>query len=157
MKKPLWLHRPVLSWPAIYRWADTGGIRKLMPPDQLHMTLATVRQPVDWTGLELRTDELVIPAGPKPIQIFAWTIKALTFDHSAVRDRHAELLALFPQMDHPNLRPHISLYKGGRMPEGIYEGEIVLGPEQADEFDPTNTQGIKHVKVGDMLASNMRR
>ncbi len=32
-------------------------------------------------------------------------------------------------MDHPLLRPHVSLYKGGRMPDPSipYEGELVFG------------------------------
>lgn len=108
---------------------------------------------MDWSGLELRTDEIVIPAGPKPVQIFAWTIKAIVFDHPAIRARHEELLALFPGMDHPKLRPHISLFKGGRMPDLVYDGEIVLGPEQADVFDASNTTGIKHVKVADLIGA----
>lgn len=117
------------------------------------MTLATVRTPVDWSGLEKRDDELVIPAGLKTVQIFAYTIKGLTFGHPAVKARHEELLAMFPEMDHPILRPHVSLYKGGRMPHAPYEGELVFGPERAEEFDLDRAHGLKHVKVADVLAS----
>lgn len=150
---PLWIHRRLLNWRDVYRWAPDAGIRKMMPPEQLHMTLATVRAEVEWGDLRLRDDELVIPAGPKAVQIFAYTIKALTFGHPAISERHQELLSLFPQMDHPILRPHVSLYKGGRMPRAPYEGELVFGPEIAGIFDASNSQGIKHVKVEDLLAA----
>ena len=124
-----------------------------MPADQLHMTLATVREPVDWSGLRPETDELVVPPGLKTVQIFAWTIKALTFGHPTINRRHEELLALFPAMDHPILRPHFSLYKGGRMPDPSipYEGELVFGPERIEPFDAEGGIGIKHVKVADIL------
>ena len=151
--EPLWISRPLLNWRDVYRWGLEAGIRKMMPPEQLHLTLATVRTPVSWDGLDLETMDLVVPAGHKPVQIFAWTIKALTFGHPAVTARHELLLGRFPDMDHPALRPHVSLYKGGRMPSIGYEGALVFGPERAAVFDAANAQGIKHVKVADLLAA----
>lgn len=146
---PVWIHRPLINIPNIYRWGVQAGIPKMMPPESLHMTLATVRQPVAWGDLELQNDELVIPAGFKAVQIFAYTIKALTFGDPRIKARHEELLARFPMMDHPLLRPHVSLYKGGRMPKIGYEGELVFGPERAEVFDAGNAMGIKHVRIAD--------
>lgn len=149
---PFWLSRPLLNVIDVYRWGEGAGINKMMPPDELHMTIATVREAVSWDSIELHQDELVIPAGPKPVQIFAYTIKALTFSDSRVAARHAEILARYPEMDHPVLRPHVSLYKGGRMPKTNYEGELVLGAERIEEFDVTSNLGIKHIKISDYLA-----
>ncbi len=151
-KQPLWIHRRLLNWQNVYQFGIEAGVKKMMPPEQLHMTLATVREPVEWGDLKLRQDKLIIPTGHKAVQIFAYTIKALTFGHPDIKSRHEELLEMFPMMDHPLLRPHVSLYKGGRMPKIGYEGELVFGPEQADVFDAANTAGIKHVKIADMLA-----
>ena len=118
-----------------------------MPPDQLHVTLATVREPVDWSGLELQTNELVIPAGFKTVQILGWTVKALTFGHPDIKARHEELLALFPNMDHPLLRPHVTLFRGGKLPQYGYQGELVFGPEIASAFNEEKARNIKHVKL----------
>lgn len=148
---PLWLSRPLINWIDVYRWGAEAGIKKMMPPDQLHLTLATVRAPVSWDGVELIENEIIIPAGHKSVQIFAWTIKALTFGHPEIKARHESLVARYPQMDHPLLRPHVSLYKGGRMPQNGYEGELVFGPERLEVFDAENYQGIKHVKLADYL------
>lgn len=148
---PVWLYRPLRNVDDVYRFGVDAGIKKMMPPEALHMTIATVRTPVSWDGIELLTDELVIPAGHKTVQIFAYTIKALTFGHPQVKARHEEILALFPQMDHPLLRPHVSLYKGGRMPKIGYEGELVFGPERMEEFDAGNAKGIKHLVIADYL------
>jgi hypothetical protein len=146
---PVWIHRPLLNVTNVYRWGVLAGVQKMMPADSLHLTLATVRDPVRWKGLPLLDDELVVPAGAKPVRIFAYTIKALTFGHPEIGRRHDELLALFPSMDHPVLRPHVSLYKGGRMPRLEYDGELVFGPERAEEFDARNAMGVKHVRISD--------
>jgi hypothetical protein len=69
----------------------------MMPPEQLHVTLATVRQPVEWAhdDLELQADELTVPAGHKPVQIFGYTLKALAFSDPKHERRHEILLARF--------------------------------------------------------------
>ena len=154
--RSLCLTRSLLSIRPVFEYLEAVGVKKAIPPEHLHMTLATVRTPVDWSGLRTRDDILVVPAGLKTIQIFAYTIKGLTFGHPEVKARHEELLAMYPGMDHPILRPHVSLYKGGRMPHAPYEGELVFGAERAEEFDLGRAHGLKHVKVSDFLASNDR-
>jgi hypothetical protein len=149
-KSAFWLSRPVLNWDDIYKWAGTAKVQKLMPPSELHMTLATVRKPVDWKDLEIHKDTIEIPAGFKKVEIFAFTIKALIFKNDRISARHQQLLSLYPEMDHTHFRPHVSLYKGGRMPKADYEGPLVLGPERIEEFDP-DFQGVKHMKVSDFV------
>lgn len=151
MHSPLWIRRKLINWQEIYKWLVDAGVKKAIPPEQLHLTLATVRNEVDWTNLELDTSNMIIEPGNKPTQIFAWTIKALTFQDESLERRHKELLDIFPDMDHPNYRSHISLYKGGRMPTMEYTGRLLLGPEEASEFNPDNSMGIKHLKVRDTL------
>ncbi len=149
MPDPLWLHRPLLNWRDIYAWGLEQGVRKMMPPEQLHVTLATVRQPVEWADddLELQTDELTVPAGHKPVQIFGYTVKALAFSDLRIERRHEILLARFPQMDHSMLRPHVTLFRGGKMPKRAYHGELVFGPEIVEVFNEANARNIKHVRI----------
>ena len=149
MHDSLWLRRPLLNWADIYAWGLDAGIRKMMPPEQLHVTLATVRHAVDWTedDLELASDELVVPAGPKNVQIFGYTLKAIAFSDARIVRRHEQLLARFPQMDHPLLRPHVTLFRGGKLPKRPYDGELVFGPELADVFDEVAGRNIKHVRI----------
>jgi hypothetical protein len=149
--RSLCLTRPLANVVDVYAWLDSIGVKKAIPPEHLHMTVATVRTPVDWSGLVVRDDVLTIPAGLKSIQIFAYTIKAMTFGHPQVKARHEEVLAMFPDMDHPILRPHVSLYKGGRMPHACYEGPLVFGPERAEEFNLDRAHGLKHVRIRDVL------
>lgn len=149
---PVWLHRRVLNVEDVLAWLVDAGVPKCMPPDQIHFTQATIRASVDWSGIEPDTEDLLLPPGPKPTQIFASTIKALTFRHDRIAERHASLLERYPMIDHAVIRPHVSLYKGGRMPKGVYEGALHLGPEVLTAFDSDNAMGIKHVRTTDALA-----
>lgn len=149
-RRPLWIHRRPIRTDGLREWCIDAGIRKVIPFDLQHFTQVTVRTPVEWDDLMLDPNELVIPAGPKPVQIFGHMVKALSFDHPFVQSRHAWLRERFPTMDHARvMRPHVSLYRGGRMPRGVFEGELVFGPEIAQEFDAGKALGIKHVRIGD--------
>ncbi|HEY7811151.1 MAG TPA: hypothetical protein VIA98_12305 [Allosphingosinicella sp.] len=149
MPDPLWLHRRLLNWRDVYAWGIEHGVRKMMPPEQLHVTLATVRVPVEWADEDfaLELGELTVPAGPKPVQIFGYTLKALAFSDLRIERRHEVLLARFPQMDHPMLRPHVTVFRGGKMPKASYHGELVFGPEIAEVFSEANGRNIKHVRI----------
>jgi len=146
--KTLWLRRPLLNAREIYEWALETGISKMMPAEELHLTLATCREPVDWSGLVLEEDTLEISEGPKPIQIFGFMSKAIAFSHERVSQRHETLAQQFPTMDHAQrTRPHVTLMRGGKMPRETYNGKLVFGPEIASEFNPVSIREIKHVKV----------
>lgn len=148
--KTLWLHRPLINWQDIFDWANETGVKKLMPPEQLHLTLATCREPVDWSDLVLKEDILEVEAGHKTVQIFGFMAKAIAFGHPAVKERHEELAALYPTMDHSAmLRPHVTLMRGGKMPKEPYLGKLVFGPEVAQEFNETAIREIKHVLAKD--------
>lgn len=150
--KTLWLYRPLLNTSDVVQWAYETGIKKIMPVNELHLTLATCREPVDWSGITLQTNQLVIPEGYKTIQIFGYIAKAISFGHPAVKERHEELAALLPTMDHSNiLRPHVTLMRGGKMPREGYPGKLVFGPEVLEEFNETAVKNIKHVLVKDLI------
>jgi len=150
--KTLWLRRPLLNSREIFEWALNIGIAKLMPGDEFHLTLATCREPIDWSYLVLEEDTLEIPEGPKPIQIFGFMAKAIAFNHERVSQRHEVLAQQFPTMDHAqHTRPHVTLMRGGKMPREPYNGKLIFGPEVASEFNPTSIREIKHVKVQDYI------
>lgn len=150
--KTLWLHRPLINWMDVYEWAEASGIKKLLPPEQLHITLATCRTPVDWSSIVVQTDTLTIPEGHKVVQIFGYIAKAIAFGHPAIKERHTELSSLLPTMDHADiLRPHLTLMRGGKMPKDAYLGKLVFGPEVLQEFNPQAVKTIKHSLVRDIL------
>lgn len=150
-RAPVWLSRPLLDPLPMFRWAEAAGVRKMLAPDHLHCTLATVRDPVDWKDLPLETEVIEIPAGQASLEIFGWTTKAFAFRHPDLDRRHGELARLFPSIDHPTLRAHMSLFKGGRMANLPFPGALRLGAERAVVFNDADAKGIKHVNVRNWL------
>ena len=147
----LWLYRPLLNWQDIYAWAHSVGVKKIMPRETLHTTILTVHTPCELDDLDLLDNEIHVPAGLKTIQLFGWTVKALTFGHPEIKERHDELSILFPKNEHPILRPHVSLFRGGKMISECYEGALIFGPEIAKEFNGMKGRRIKHVEVSDFI------
>ena len=45
--RPLWISRKLENWKDVCLWARDAGVKKIIPPEQLHLTLATVRDQVD--------------------------------------------------------------------------------------------------------------
>lgn len=147
--KTFWLYRPVLNADDILLWAGANRVKKIMPLEELHTTIAVVREPVEWP-VDLKTNEITITGAS--MQIFGYTVKALAFECPELVERRAELAERFPQMDHvTNMRPHVSLYRGGRMIQTDYTGDIILGPEQIVEFVEEQGRNIKHVSVATLM------
>lgn len=148
----LWLYRPLLNTRDIFECSAEQNIKKMLPPEQLHLTLATVRKPVDVSGLVTLDDIIFVPEGHKQVQIFGYTAKAIAFGHPDIKARHEELAIQFPQMDHAKmLRPHVTIMRGGKMPRGVYEGPLHFGPEILSEFNEELARNIPHMKVADFV------
>ena len=54
MNTPFWIYRPLLNPDDVYQWLISQKVKKAVPADQLHLTLATVRTPEDWSEIETK-------------------------------------------------------------------------------------------------------
>ena len=57
----LYVSRPVLNAPQIIAWAKAQGFATTLPPEDMHVTVAFSKEPVDWGGLDHMGDTLEIP------------------------------------------------------------------------------------------------
>ncbi len=137
-QRPVWLHRQLLNWHDVYRWGIDAGIEHMMHPEQLHATLATARQRVDWSLLApLAQDTIVIPAGYKPMRDLG-SSHCIEFDYQPFADRHFQIASTM-SIDFPNeYIPHVSVSSADTKtwvaPSSAYEGELVFGPEVSVPF-----------------------
>ena len=153
MKSPFWIFRPLLNPADIYRWLASQKVKKAIASDQLHLTLATVRTPEDWTDISLEDNWIEIEQPEMPVQIFGWSMKAIAFQDDRINARIKELAQAFPQMDYARLpRPHVSTHRGGVLPREPYMGKLVFGPEQIREFDERSAREIPHIKLRDIVS-----
>lgn len=148
MKSPFWMFRPLLNPDDVYQWLISQKVKKAIPPDQLHLTLTTVRESADWSGIETHNDTIEVHQAEMPVQIFGWSMKAIAFEDQRIVDRIREMSVRFPSMDHARLaRPHLSTHRGGILPKEPYTGKLVFGPEQIMEFNERSARDIVHIKL----------
>jgi len=140
ISKTLYVSRPVLNADAIIAWAKTQGFQTALQPDDLHVTVAFSRTPVDWTKLTQLENTVTVPAvaayeSKRFITRLGETGDAavLQFESDDLGRRWRQIKDIGASWDWPAYQPHITI--SWNAPAGIevkaqpYLGEIVLGPE----------------------------
>lgn len=152
--KTLYLHRKVLNAGAITAWAKKQGFTQLVSAEELHVTVAYSKTPVDWLALgeDWSSDQEgrlhIKPGGPRGVELFGDDAKVLTFACSDLTWRNEQITEAGASWDHDGYAAHITLTYG-EMPEGVepYQGPIVLGPETFEEIDPNAQENIKEITL----------
>ncbi|BAU93398.1 phage-associated protein, HI1409 family [Methylorubrum populi] len=139
---PLYVSRPLDADSAsrMTEWARRCGFVDLVPQDQMHVTVAYSRAPVDWFKFPswFAADDLVVPAGgPRRVETFDGDVSVLRFASEPLNLRWDEFRRGGCSWDHPSYAPHITF--AGRLgtadPSRLkaFAGELRFGPE---EFAP---------------------
>lgn len=136
---PLYVNRPVLNAKEIIDWAKSQGFTQTITPEDMHVTVAFSKAPVDWMkagdAYSHREDGGVVvrPGGPRLIEQFGEGAVVLAFNSSDLSWRHMALREIGASWDWPEYQPHITITYSA---EGVdiskvepYRGEIVLGAE----------------------------
>ena len=133
--RTLYVRRNVLNAKDIIRWAKAQGFETTLPENDLHVTIAFSRQPVDWfkVGASWSPKVEVSAGGPRAMEEFG-EAKVLMFASSDLTWRHDEIREAGASWDHPEYQPHITISYGDA-PDGVdpYQGPIILGPEIFEE------------------------
>lgn len=138
--RTLYVRRDVLNADEVLKWAKEQGFSETLSADDMHVTIAFSRRPVDWMKAgEAWDDELKVKAGgPRLIEQFG-KAKVLIFASSQLQWRHDEFKREGASWDHPEYQPHITI-SYAESPSNIeaiepYQGEIILGPEMFEEVN----------------------
>jgi phage-related protein (TIGR01555 family) len=134
----LYIHRPVLNATEIIEWAKSQGFKTTLPEDDMHVTIAFSRQPVDWMKVgQTWESEITVPeGGPRLMEQFG-DARVLVFSADELQWRHDAIKEMGATWDHPEYQPHITISYDPDAP-GLgdidpYQGQIILGPEVFDE------------------------
>lgn len=139
MLKTLYVHRPVLNWQDIAKWAKEQGFASTVGED-MHVTLAFSKTPFDVSTLDPETDTLkskkgvraVKPLGDAGATVLHFVDERLHWRWQAIKDAGAE-------WDFDGYQPHITItYDPGDVDISSiepYSGKIQLGPEQFSEVN----------------------
>lgn len=145
--RTLYVRRNVLNAAEIIAWAKGQGFETTLPADDMHVTIAFSRAPVDWMEMgQAWEDDLTIgEGGPRLLEAFG-EAKVLLFASSHLSWRHEEMKQAGASWDHAQYQPHITLTYGAAPDLSTvepYRGEIKLGPEIFEEVKEDWASGIK--------------
>jgi phage-related protein (TIGR01555 family) len=144
--KTLYVQRKLLNADELIRWAKSQGIETTLAADDMHVTIAYSRAPVDWfaVGTDWSGDEnghvRVRPGGPRDVERLGdGDALALMFVDDQLEWRHNRIREAGASWDWPDYRPHVTLTWQA---EGVdvsqiepYTGPLVFGPELFSEVD----------------------
>jgi hypothetical protein len=130
--KTLYVHRPLLNYAAVVAWAKANGFASTLN-DDMHVTVAFSRQPVDWSKVKPQQDTITITNGDRSLAKLGATGDAtvLHFDPSKLVGRWNEFIDAGASWDWPDYKPHITIsYQAGDVDSiAPYDGTLVFGPE----------------------------
>jgi adenylate kinase family enzyme len=135
---PLYVSRPLLNGDALVAWAKAQGFATTLQPDDMHVTLAYSKQPVDWMACGEsfhQGDKLEVKGGPRVLERFGpdGEVVVLLFASWDLKWRQAELIDAGCSSDWPDYQPHVSIsWNAGDIDlDKIepYTGPLIFGPE----------------------------
>ncbi len=148
----LYVSRPVLNGEDIRDWAKAQGLKSTLPADDMHVTLAFSRAPVDWSKIVPDTGTLTVHGDDRSVDYFGPDHDAmvLTLQSDALAARHDELNAAGCRWDWPSFEPHVSISYDTKGIGDVepYAGPIVLGPEVFKPVKANWGAKISEVPVG---------
>lgn len=138
--RTLYVSRKVVNAADLIEWAKGQGFKTTLPADEMHVTIAYSRDPVDWMKVgESWASELKVAAGgPRLMERFG-EARVLLFKAAELDWRHENIKAAGASWDHSEYQSHITISYDPESPDlasiDPYQGEIILGPEIFREVD----------------------
>lgn len=163
--KSLYVSRAVVNADEIVSWAEAQGFKNIVPAEKMHVTIIASRAFVDWMALGNADDwymgeeEFKVPAGGPRVVSALGENKApvLMFSSSPLCYRNEAAIRNGASWDFTEYQPHITIsYDSTEVNLDEVEpftGEIILGPEIFEEFNPTwvddNLNKLNIMKIDD--------
>lgn len=145
--RTLYVSRKVLNAGAIIDWSKAQGFETTIPAEDLHVTVAYSKTPVDWMAVAQAwtnkpNGNLTSSAGgPRMVEKFGEGAIVLLFNNTELTWRHQDILDAGGSWDFPEYQPHITFtYQPGNVDLDQvepYRGVIELGPEIFEEITPS--------------------
>ena len=159
--KSLYVCRPLTNAAEVHKWAAEQGFKPALAKDDLHVTIAYSREPVNWSKLEETRGSVRVNGGKRSIEKLGDAV-VLRFASPTLKERWQQIRDAGASWDHPGYKPHITItYKGA--PSNLekiepYSGPLVFGPERFDEVNEDAKDEVREVKMADTLtqANNVK-
>jgi HK97 family phage portal protein len=145
--RTLYVSRKLLNSDEFLAWAMAQGFAPTLASDDLHVTIAYSRSPIDWmrVGEEYPVDDgkgelIVAPGGPRAVEpIGKEGAVALKFASWALTRRNHEIREAGASWDWPEYQPHVTITDDAARVDlskvEPFRGPLRFGPEIFQEID----------------------
>ena len=144
--RPLYVQRKLLNAAEVITWAKGQGLKSILAPDDMHVTVLYSRTAVDpikmgetWSGDD-KGRVTIKPGGPRAVEKLGDSAVVLLFASSDLSYRHMSMVESGASHDYDEYQPHVTLSYD--IPEGMdlatikpFAGELVFGPELFEALD----------------------
>lgn len=155
--RPLYVSRPLLNGGALRAWARAAGFTHALPAEDMHVTIAFSRAPVDWAAVPPDTRPLAMELGsdgPQRVKRLGKAI-VLRFEAPALAARWRAFRQAGASWDHPEYQPHVTItYRPPPRlptpPEQMepFHGPLRFGPERFREVKESWADDIHETPLG---------
>lgn len=152
--RTLYVRRQLLNASDLLTWAREQGFDKLLPAEELHVTVTFSRVPVDWMKMgeayPQGDGDLVVQAGgPRVVErLGPKGAVVLCFASTRLAWRHEDMVRAGCSWDFDDYMPHVTFtYEPGEVdPRKVepYRGPLVFGPEIFEEVNEGWADKVRH-------------
>ncbi len=138
--KTLYLYRTVENSDEIIEWAKSQGFGTTMPSNEMHVTIAYSKIPVNWKEIGINSEKLTVEDGLRTIEELGDKgAIVLRFESSSLTNRWKQIMHKGGSWDFDSYRPHITIsYNGGNINiKNVrpYTGKIIFKGEKKERID----------------------
>jgi phage-related protein (TIGR01555 family) len=143
--RSLYVRRDVLNAEDIIKWAKRQGFETTVPAEEMHVTIAYSKAPVDWmklgsdwgSGSDADGNLRIKPGGVRIVERLGKAV-ALLFTSSDLSWRHVQIKEGGATWDYADYQPHLTITWQAAENMNLddvepYRGPIELGPEIFEE------------------------
>lgn len=106
--KPLYMFRPVKNADEIIKWAKSQGFETTVPAEDMHVTVAFSKDPVDWRKIGEGKEDVLAHGGKRVVTQLGDAV-VLKFESDELQRRWGAIRDLGASWDYPSYQPHVSI------------------------------------------------
>lgn len=151
----LYVMRPLLNGDDLIQWANANGFASTLAANDMHVTIAFSRAPVDWSAIyRENSTQLVAAGGVRTLQRFGDDAVVLGFSNDDLVRRHDEFGDAGASWDYDQYLPHVTIsYQGADIDiEALepYQGLLHFGPEEWSDLQEDWEDGFVEVATEEL-------
>ena len=145
--KTLYVHRRLKNADELRAWAKDAGFKSTLDPEDMHVTVAFSKDPLDWDAAGDHFDEIQCSSGQRALTKFGDAV-VLTFESTELAQRWQQFRDAGASWDFEDYIPHVTL---------TYRARPTSGPEIYSEIGEDWANDFDEVPLGKTLADRLAK